>query len=78
MGDGLWKKELVKLIGARCARYRTSLGLTQVDIAAFAHCSIENVSAYEHGRNASLILMLAYMSYGMTYDDLIEVGVDDV
>lgn len=78
MSNLIWRKKFLKKIGAECADFRTDIGIKQKEIAKYAHCSVENISAFEHGRSSSLILLLAYMRHGMSYERLIEVDVDDV
>lgn len=57
-------------IGKRCKEYRTEKGYYQMDVANDTGYSIENISAFENGRNDNARILLWYFSQGMTYDYL--------
>lgn len=60
------------ILGKRCARYRKKvLKSPQIDVAKETGFSISNVSAFETGRNDSSLILLWYMSHGLTLDQLL-------
>lgn len=65
-------------IGHRCRKYRRKILKTDLKtVASDLGYSPENISSFEHGRNDNSIILLWYMSHGMTIeqvlgDDLIE------
>lgn len=60
------------VIGHRCKRYRKRiLKCTQEDISKETGFSIGNISAFETGRNDSALILLWYLSHGMTIDNVI-------
>ena len=59
------------IIGHRCSNYRKRvLKCHQSDVARDTGFSVGNVSAFETGRNDNSIILLWYMSHGMTLSQL--------
>lgn len=58
------KKNLLKLVGARCKRFRLEMGHTQKEVAKECGCHNTNVSAFERGENDSATLLLWYVLHG--------------
>ena len=59
-------------IGHKCALYRKKiLKCTQMEVAKEIGYTVSNVSAFETGRNDSSIILLWYMSHGLTLEQLI-------
>ena len=48
-----------------CSSYRKVLALTQKDVAEDTGYSIENVCAFEKGRNLNYIIFLWYLEKGL-------------
>lgn len=59
------KKNLLKLVGACCKRYRLEMGCTQKEVAKECKCNTSNVSAFERGENDSASLLMWYILHGM-------------
>lgn len=66
----------LKQVGLMCKTYRRAIGFRQIDVAADTGYSVENISAFERGRNDNLEILLWYFDNGMTYKHL--KGDDDV
>lgn len=61
----------MSVIGARCRRFRRDvLKIELKDVAKTVGYSRENISAFESGRNDNSLILLWYLSKGMTYDQL--------
>lgn len=54
----------LKNLGERCKNFRKDLRLKQSEVAADLGCSVENVSAFENGRNGNLQILLWYVKKG--------------
>lgn len=65
----------LKTIGARCKEYRLTLGVLQYHVANDIGYSLENISAFETGRNDNSRILLWYFNHGMTIDYLMKGGV---
>lgn len=62
----------MSIIGARCRRFRRKvLKIELQDVANTIGYSRENISAFESGRNDNSLILLWYLSKGMTYNQLI-------
>lgn len=60
------------MLGHKCALYRKKiLKCTQIDVAKDTGFTVSNVSAFETGRNDSSIILLWYLSHGLTLEQLI-------
>ena len=58
-------------IGARCRRFRRNvLKIELRDVANTVGYSRENISAFESGRNDNSLILLWYLSQGLTYEQL--------
>lgn len=60
----------LKQVGLMCKTYRRAIGFLQRDVAADTGYSVENISAFERGRNDNLEILLWYFGKGMTYKHL--------
>ena len=61
----------MEYIGARCRRFRKSVLKTELqEVANITGYSRENVSAFESGRNDNSLILLWYLSKGMTFEQL--------
>lgn len=61
----------MSFIGARCRRYRRNvLKIELQDVANTLGYSRENISAFESGRNDNSLILLWYLSQGLTYEQL--------
>lgn len=58
----------VELIGDVCRDFRKELGYFQIDVARDTNYSLENVSAFENGRNDNSRILLWYIAHGLTFD----------
>lgn len=56
------KSKTLREIGWLCREKRLEKGISQKEIAHDLNCTIENISAFERGRNASLIVFLSYVT----------------
>lgn len=65
----------LRVLCKRCQKFRIDNGFYQSQVALETGYSIENISAFECGRNDNLRILLWYFSHGMTYDYLM--GVND-
>lgn len=65
----------LKDIGLRCKKYRVEHGYYQYDVAADTGYSVENISAFETGRNDNSRILMWYFEHGMSYKYLFEGGV---
>lgn len=59
-------------IGQRCKKYRVERGFYQMDVAKETGYSVENISAFETGRNDNARILLWYLSHGMKSEHLFE------
>lgn len=55
------KSKTLREIGWLCREKRLEKGISQKEIAHELNCTIENISAFERGRNANLIVLLTYI-----------------
>lgn len=64
----------LRTMGARCKAYRLEHGYKQLDVSCGTGYSIENISAFECGRNDNARILLWYLTHGMTvqylYDEV--------
>lgn len=59
------------MLGHKCALYRKKiLKCTQMDVAKETGFTVSNVSAFETGRNDSSLILLWYLTHGLTLDQL--------
>lgn len=59
-------------IGGKCRLYRKRVLKTELrEVANALGYSRENISAFESGRNANCLILLWYMSKGMTFEQVI-------
>lgn len=58
----------LEFIGNKCREYRKKCGYFQLDVANDVGYSIENVSAFENGRNDNSRILLWYIEHGLTFD----------
>ncbi len=61
-------------VGQRCKQFRIERGYYQMDVAVETGYSVENISAFETGRNDNARILLWYFAHGMDYDYLLERG----
>ena len=62
----------LEYVGSRCRRYRKRVLKTDLrEVADTLGYSRENVSAFENGRNDNCMVLLWYLSKGMTYSQVI-------
>lgn len=61
----------MRIIGANCKSFRVSKGYKQLNVAYDTGYSLENVSAFECGRNDNYRVLLWYIIHGMDTSDLI-------
>lgn len=64
-------------IGQRCKKFRIERGYYQIDVASETGYSVENISAFETGRNDNARILLWYFAHGMEYDYLVERGLNN-
>lgn len=57
-------------MGSLCKQYRIKIGKYQKDVAHDTGYSVENISAFENGRNYNMKILLWYFDHGMTWDYL--------
>ena len=62
-------------IGRRCKEFRVEHGYYQIDVARDTGYSVENISAFETGRNDNARILLWYFVHGMNAEYLFESGV---
>lgn len=60
-------------IGNICSEHRRKLGKTQLNVAVELDCSIENVSAFENGRNNNMSMLIWYLKNGLDIEKIMEV-----
>ena len=60
----------LKTLGNRCKQHRISMGAYQRDVAKETGYSLENVSAFEAGRNDNLRIFIWYIQHGLNVNDL--------
>ena len=58
------KRNCNKIVGKACQRWRVERGLTQAYIADRLNMTKENISAFEHGRNDSALILTMYIILG--------------
>jgi transcriptional regulator with XRE-family HTH domain len=61
---------MIKIIGANCKKWRSTHGYYQSDTAKDTGYSLENVSAFENGRNDNCRLLSWYILKGMSLHEL--------
>ena len=59
-------------LGRRCKQFRVEQGYYQTDVAADTGYSVENISAFETGRNDNARILLWYFFHGMKSEHLFE------
>ena len=68
----------MNIVGERCRRYRRRILKSELkEVATDVGYSVENVCAFEHGRNDNTLIFIWYLSKGLTInqimgDDVIE------
>ena len=67
----------LKDVGRRCKKFRVDHGYYQMDVAIETGYSVENVSAFETGRNDNARILLWYFAHGMNYEYLLERGLNN-
>ena len=67
----------LKDVGRRCKQFRIDSGYYQMDVATETGYSVENVSAFETGRNDNARILLWYFAHGMNYEYLLERGLNN-
>lgn len=60
----------LKVLGARCKEFRVNKGYYQYHVAMDTGYTVENISAFETGRNDNSRILLWYILHGMTIDDI--------
>lgn len=62
----------IAYVGNRCRQYRKKVLRTELkEVAKELGYSKENISAFENGRNDNCLIMLWYLSRGMTVDQIL-------
>ena len=61
---------MLKIIGKNCQDFRVNIGKIQSDVSRETNYSIENISAFENGRNDNCRILMWYILNGMTSEDL--------
>lgn len=61
---------MIKILGSNCKKWRTEHGFFQSDVAKDTGYSLENVSAFENGRNDNCRFLSWYLIKGMTLHEL--------
>lgn len=61
---------MIKILGDNCKRWRKEHGYYQLDVAHDTGYSLENVSAFENGRNDNCRFLSWYLIKGMTLHEL--------
>lgn len=57
-------------IGKTCQNFRRGKGLTQSEVAEDMGYTVENISAFENGRNDNLRIFLWYVDRGLNINDI--------
>ena len=57
----------LQIIGKLCQNYRKKLNVKQIEVALETGYSLENVSAFENGRNNNANIYNWYVQKGFTY-----------
>lgn len=55
-----------KEIGAKCAEFRKTIDVKQLEIASDLNVSVETISAFENGRTNNARVLMWYIEHGMT------------
>lgn len=63
-------------VGNYCKSWRIEHGYTQGQIARDCHCSIQNVSIFEKGKNDSLRIFVWYCNHGLKVSEMYTEVVD--
>lgn len=58
----------LELVGDVCREFRKEQGYYQMNVANDLGYSLENISAFENGRNDNLRILLWYIAHGLTFD----------
>lgn len=61
---------MIKILGSNCKKWRTEHGYYQLDVAHDTGYSLENVSAFENGRNDNCRFLSWYLIKGMSLHEL--------
>lgn len=62
---------LMKLeVGSACRNRRVELGMTQQDVARATGYSVENISAFENGRNSNYVILMWYAHHGLDVGEI--------
>lgn len=59
-----YRREIMRVVGEKCAEWRKSQGLSQADIADVI-LSPQSVSRFERGENDSVVVYQMYRAKGM-------------
>lgn len=65
-------------VGSFCQAYRKELKMTQTDVSIDTGYSLENISAFENGRNDNYIILMWYIRKGFPIYDYLMGGVFDI
>lgn len=66
------KNNIMFWVGLNCQEFRRKKTLcSQVDVAKDLGYSVENISAFENGRNNNMRILIWYILHGMQMDDLV-------
>lgn len=67
------KKNIMFWVGLNCQEFRRTKTLyRQSDVAKDLRYSVENISAFENGRNDNARILMWYILHGMELNDLVE------
>lgn len=61
----------LKYVGKTCQNFRRGRGLLQSKVAEDTGYVVENISAFENGRNDNLRILLWYVDNGLNINNLI-------
>ena len=59
-------------MGRRCKKFRVEHGYYQADVAQDTGYSVENISAFETGRNDNARILLWYFVHGMNAEHFLK------
>lgn len=60
----------MKQLGIICKKYRKRSGYYQIHVANDTEYSVENISAFENGRNDNCRILLWYIEHGLTLEEI--------
>lgn len=61
-----------KELGKICQKFRRRQGISQLNVAIETGYSVENISAFECGRNNNVLIFLWYVYHGMTAKNIFD------